>query len=212
MDDMREAHVDALVTGLGEELLSTGEVAHLLGTSRQHVVNLCDDGLLPFTLVGRHRRIRRSDVELARSGSQRLSRDQRRSLWIGTAVAGKLVTDPTRVLTQARENLARMRAQHRRGQAQRWLKDWEHLLNGPLEAVVEVLTAKTPYAREMRQNSPFANVLTQNERLQVIDNFTQEVNATKLDRQGAGHWKQAKSWDAQALTTAMPGDDDAWML
>lgn len=207
---MRNAHVDELLIGQGDELLSTGEVAHLLGTSRQHVVNLCDEGLLPFTLVGRHRRVRRSDVELARSGSQRLSRDQRRSLWIGTAVAGKLVTDPARVLSQARKNLIQMRTQHRRGQAQRWLNDWEHLLNGPLEAVVEVLTAKTPYAREMRQNSPFANVLTKDERLQVIENFTHEVNATLRDRQDAAHWKQGQSWEAQALTTAMP-DDDAWM-
>jgi excisionase family DNA binding protein len=207
---MRTAHVEQLVTGPGDALLSTGEVAHLLGTSRQHVVNLCDAGLLPYTLVGRHRRIRRSDVELARSGSQRLSRDQRRSLWIGTAVAGKLVTDPTSVLTQARENLAQMRSQHRRGQAQRWLSDWEELLNGPLEAIVEVLTAKTPYAREMRQNSPFANVLTADERLQVLDNFTHEVNATKLDRRGADHWKRARASDAPAPTTAMPGDDE-WM-
>lgn len=208
---MRTAHVEQLITGPEDELLSTGEVARLLGTSRQHVVNLCDAGLLPYALVGRHRRIRRSDVELARSGSQRLSRDQRRSLWIGTAVAGKLVTDPAGVLKQASENLAQMRSQHRRGQAQRWLKDWEHLLNGPLEAVVEVLTAKTPYAREMRQNSPFANVLTADERLQVIDNFMHEVNATRRDRMGADLWKRARSSDAQAPTTAMPGDDDGWM-
>ncbi|GAA2165053.1 excisionase family DNA binding protein [Humibacillus xanthopallidus] len=207
---MRNAHVDDLVTGQGGELLSTGEVAHLLGTSRQHVVNLCDAGLLPYALVGRHRRIRRSDVELARSGSQRLSRDQRRSLWIGTAVAGKLVTDPARVLTQARKNLVQLRTQHRRGQAQRWLDDWEHLLSGPLEAVVEVLTAKTPYAREMRQNSPFANVLTQDERLRVINNFTHEVNATKVSRQGAQHWTQAEPSGAQALPMATP-EDDAWM-
>ena len=175
------------------------------------MVNLCNEGLLPFTLVGRHRRIRRSDVEMARSGSQRLSRDQRRSLWIGTAVAGRLLTDPGRVLSQARKNLAQMRTQHRRGQAQRWFNDWEDLLNGPLEAVVEVLTAKTPYAREMRQNSPFANVLTKDERLQVIDNFTREVNAKKLGGQDAYLWKRASSRDAEALTTALPTDEDAWM-
>ena len=149
-------------------------------------------------------------MELARSGSQRLSRDQRRSLWIGTAVAGRLVTDPGRVLSQARTNLAQMRTQHRRGQAQRWFSDWEHLLNGPLEAVVEVLTAKTPYARETRQNSPFANVLTKDERLQVLDNFAREVNATNLGGQDADHWKLGESRDAEALATALPGDEDAW--
>ncbi|MGH3537959.1 MAG: helix-turn-helix domain-containing protein [Pseudonocardiaceae bacterium] len=44
-------------------LLSTGEVARLLGSSRQHVVDMCTRSELPFLWVGRHRRIERSDID-----------------------------------------------------------------------------------------------------------------------------------------------------
>lgn len=154
-----------------DELLTTGEAAALLGSSRQHVVNLCNDGLLPYTTIGRHRRIRRRDVELARAGSERLSRDQRRSLWLNTAVAGKLASDPRTVLRQARENLAAMQRVHTRGQGRRWLQEWERLLDGPPERIMEVLTAQTPYSREMRQNSPFGNALDADERVKVLRAF-----------------------------------------
>jgi hypothetical protein len=39
---------------------------------------------------------------------------------------------------------------------------------------------------------------------------THEASATKLDRQDADHWTQAKHRDSQAVTMAIP-DDDAWM-
>ncbi|MFC9443300.1 helix-turn-helix domain-containing protein, partial [Brevibacterium sp. NPDC056947] len=42
--------------------MSTGEVAKILGVSRQHIVDLCERGDLPFTKVGTHRRIRRADL------------------------------------------------------------------------------------------------------------------------------------------------------
>tara|TARA_R100000935_G_scaffold45490_1_gene68628 strand:+ start:40 stop:483 length:444 start_codon:yes stop_codon:yes gene_type:complete len=38
--------------------LSTGEVANLLGVSRQYVVRLIDDGRLPCRMVGNRRRVR----------------------------------------------------------------------------------------------------------------------------------------------------------
>lgn len=42
--------------------LSTGEVASLLGVSRQYAVRLLDEGKLPFRRVGNRRRIRLSDA------------------------------------------------------------------------------------------------------------------------------------------------------
>ncbi len=42
--------------------LSTGEVAGLLGVSRQYVVRLLDDDKLPFRRVGNRRRVRLSDA------------------------------------------------------------------------------------------------------------------------------------------------------
>lgn len=165
---MRIAVVDDLLADQQEHLLTTGEAAQLLGSTRQHVVDLCKRGDLPFLTVGTHRRVRRADIEQARSRTQALTRDQRRSLWLGHAIAGKLVADPESVLTLARDNLERLRSQHTRGQASRWLGEWDRLLDGPVERILETLTSATPRARELRQNSPFAGVLTEQERAQVL--------------------------------------------
>jgi hypothetical protein len=51
MSGMR-GRVAELVAATGQELLSTGEAAALLGVSRQHVVDLCDAGALPSTWAG----------------------------------------------------------------------------------------------------------------------------------------------------------------
>lgn len=169
MCSMRTDVIDTLVPR-GDDLLTTGEAARILGTSRQHVVDLCERGDLPFVTTGRHRRVRRVDVETLRSRTARMTRDQERSLWLGYAVAGKLVADPTSVLPRARENVRRRRADAR-GAGDRWLAEWEELLDGPALGVLDALTSRTPRARELRQNSPFAGVLTDDERIRVLQGF-----------------------------------------
>lgn len=154
-----------------EVLLTTGAAARLLGSSRQHVVDLADRGDLPFVTTGTHRRIRRRDVEELAARTVGMTRDQRRSLWLSQAVAGKLTAAPEEVLAIAWENLRQLRAQHTRGQAARWLAEWQQLLQGPVEDVLAVLTSATPHARELRQNSPFAGVLTDSERAAVLAAF-----------------------------------------
>lgn len=153
----------------GPELLTTGQAAALLGASRQHVVDLCDRGALPFVRAGRHRRIRRGDVEslLARP----LTRDQERALWLHRVVAGRLVLDPDGVLKKARTNLENLRRVHPVGMAARWLSHWQRLLDRGIDSVLETLTSRTPQAIELRQNSPFAGVLTEQERLTALQSF-----------------------------------------
>lgn len=162
-----------------EELLTTGEAAKLLSTSRQHVVNLCNAGDLPYTTTGSHRRIRRRDVEALRNRTQRMSRDQRRSLWLNTAVAGKLVADPDGTLRVARRNLETLVKAHPRGQGARWLAQWSDLLEGPTERILEVLTSPTPWAREMRQNSPFSGLLDVDERAKILTAFKDHDGTTR---------------------------------
>lgn len=167
---MRVGSIDSVIEGQDGDLLTTGEAAKILSTSRQHIVDLCDAGDLPFVTVGTHRRVRRSDIEALRSRTQHLTRDQRRSLWLGYAIAGKLVQDPSPVLRKAQENLGILQSRSR-GANRRWLQGWERLLGGPIEGVLEALTSRSPKARELRQNSPFAGVLSERERHEVLSAF-----------------------------------------
>ncbi|MFS0894277.1 helix-turn-helix domain-containing protein [Microbacterium sp. 179-I 3D3 NHS] len=164
---MRQAF-HALTTAMdGDELLTTGEAAALLGVSRQHVVDLIDRGDLPAARVGTHRRVRRGDLLEVRRGSSRLTRDQERSLWLGIAVAGKFVRDPARVRDAARKTLAGMRGN-------RWTREWADLLEGPAVDILRALSSDSVHARELRQNSPFAGVLSDTERQRVLAEFRDE--------------------------------------
>ncbi|WP_432484635.1 helix-turn-helix domain-containing protein [Kineococcus esterisolvens] len=175
---MRTAVFEDTRSSVSDEWLTTGEAARLLGVSRQHVVNLCERGDLPHTTTGVHRRVRRADVEALRATGARLSRDQRRSLWLAHAVAGHLVTDPETTIAQARANLAVLRERHSRGQVAKWLAEWADLLDGPVEGVLTALTSPSPRARELRQNSPFAAVLSEEERRRVREAFAQHSSAS----------------------------------
>lgn len=154
-----------------EQLLTTGQAAQLLGSSRQHVVDLCESGDLPYLTVGTHRRLRREDVEQARHRTTRSNRSDRRSRWLNIAVAGELVRDPDTVLRRAHANLELLQAKHPRGRGARWLREWEKLLDGPVEDVLDVLTSQTPRARELRANSPFAGVLSTEDRDKTLYAF-----------------------------------------
>lgn len=54
----------------------------------------------------------------------------------------------------------------------RWLDHWRQILNLGTEAVLDVLTSRSPRATELRQNSPFAGVLSEPERHAVLSAFT----------------------------------------
>ena len=166
---MRTSEVDRLITSVidKDDLLTTGEAAAILGSTRQHVVNLINRGDITSTLVGSHHRVRRSDVEQIKQGSIRLTRDQRRSLWLGHAIAGKIVTDPEMAISLARLNIDTM-VSTQRGAGRRWLLRWQDLLNGPVEEILSTLTSNSTSARELRQNNPFAGLLDEATRHQVI--------------------------------------------
>lgn len=163
---MRKSFDDIIAEMGGDDVLTTGEAAKLLGVSRQHVVDLIERDELPAYRVGTHRRIRRADLLAVRSGSTRSTRDQERSLWIGTAIAGDLVRDPERVRSIGREGLSTQSTR-----ANRWTIEWARLLDGPTNEIIKALTSDTIHARELRQNSPFAGVLTAEARQAVLDAF-----------------------------------------
>jgi len=167
-----------ILESMGElaDLMSTGEAARLLGCSRQHVVDLCERGVLPFVSVGSHRRVRRADV----TGLMRreLTRDQERSLWLHRVVAGRLALDPHAVLTLAAKNLKHLRQVHPGGMTAQWLDQWQKVLDSGEDAVFSVLTSPSGHAVDLRQNSPFAGVLSEQERAAALEAFR-------------NHWRQA---------------------
>lgn len=93
-----------------------------------------------------------------------LTREERRSLAIHRAVAAKLAADPVGVLAHARRNLAVMRRANEDGSGDAWFVEWERRLRGPLAAVIEALVSPAEHARDLRQMTPFAGVLSDEER------------------------------------------------
>ncbi len=167
---MRGLATDPDLHPVRDDLLTTGEAAKILNCTRQHVVDLCDRGDLPFTTVGTHRRISRESVEALKSRTDRLSREERRSLWLGYVVAGTIATEPGRTIADALDRLDAMRPTAR-GQAKTWLDEWERLLNGPVDRVLAALTDRSLRGRELRQNSPFAGALTEEQRRMALDEW-----------------------------------------
>ncbi len=153
-----------------DDQLTTGEAAKILNCTRQHVVDLCDRGDLPYTTVGTHRRVSRENVEALKTRTDRLSRDERRSLWLAYAVAGKVATEPGQTIADALTHLDKMRP-NARGQAKKWLSEWERLLNGPVDRILAALTDRSLRGRELRQNSPFAGALTPQQRQKALDEW-----------------------------------------
>lgn len=144
----------------------------MLGVSRQHVVNLCDRGELRYTKVGTHRRIRRSNLH--RLAEPQLTREQEKSLWLHRALLGRLMVDPQGVLEAARTNIGRWKTMHRSdGMVAGYLDQWCHVLEGGVDSVAAVLTGVDEVSVELRQNTPFAGVLSDGQRRQVLQSFRQ---------------------------------------
>jgi excisionase family DNA binding protein len=153
-----------------DDLLSTGKAAEILGCSRQHVVDLCINGVIAFESVGTHRRVRRSAVEGLQSGAEGMRPEVEKSLWLGIAVAGKVVTDIPRAQKVVRQNVTKSLPVVR-GKAKQWLLEWNRLAEEDIPGLLNVLVSCSDNAIEMRQNNPFAGLLTQQERRGVLDQW-----------------------------------------
>ncbi|NMO56806.1 excisionase family DNA-binding protein [Actinoplanes sp. TBRC 11911] len=149
------------------DLLAIGEAAILLRTTRQRILDLCARGLLPYVSVGPQRRVRRADVEALIETA--LTREQLEQLWLHQAIAIKFVANPFALLATAAANLSRLRALHVDGTGTEWLDRWQIVLDDGPGAVLDALTSPVDYAVRLRLMSPFAGVLSEVERRNVLD-------------------------------------------
>jgi hypothetical protein len=106
-----------------------------------------------------------------------LTREDRRSLAIHEAVAGRLREAPDEVLVRARRNQRRLCAQH--PSARPLLDEWRVLLDRPVAHLIEVLRDPRTSARALRQVSPFAGVLGAPERARVYRRFEASEERTR---------------------------------
>lgn len=90
-----------------------------------------------------------------------------------TAVLDKIERDHLPVDTdQVRQNLDRIREQVRGKSLLEHVERWEHLLRtGDLDLIRQVVLSDDEVGREMRNLSPLTVLLTESERLEVLDNL-----------------------------------------
>ena len=104
-----------------------------------------------------------------------MTREDRRSLELHSAIADKLAANPAVVVSKARQNLELM-AQTNPGAAT-LLRVWRQTLSLPTTDLIDVLHDPRPRARELRHVSPFAGVLTPRERWDVYRRFGRSEQA-----------------------------------
>lgn len=136
---------------------------------------MCGRGEIEHVMVGKHRRIPVHEVNRILRPS--LTREQEKSLWLHRALMAPLMVAPEEVIDRAFDNIARWKAEHRSdGMTVRYLSGWERILSQGLDAVMEIIVSPSPEACALRQNTPFAGVLDDATRVQVLRMFNEHWN------------------------------------
>ena len=92
-----------------------------------------------------------------------------RSLAMHAVIARKIERDP-KLLLIARGNIERWRTQ-RGEQSPAWLSEWHEILDRPWENVAALITELSENSARLRQSSPFAGILTNQERWRIHEAF-----------------------------------------
>jgi len=150
--------------------LTQRELAQAAGTSQPTIASYEADHKSP-TFRTLQRLAYASGVVMDVRVYSSLTREDRRSLALHTAIARHLREDPEPTLARARANLAKMREQN--PGAVQLLREWQVLLDRPINALLPVLTDLSEWARELRHVTPFAGVLSAPERTTVYREFAQ---------------------------------------
>lgn len=146
-----------------EQLLRTGEVASRLGVSRQHVVDLCNQGKLPFTTVGTHRRIpERAVIATTSGGRDRRADGHEQSLALHALIVSKLLSDPDNVLETARRNVERD-AELGNAHSEKYTREWAQLLKQDIRSLIGAMLDSSDHGITLRSCTPFTGILSAQE-------------------------------------------------
>ncbi len=95
-------------------------------------------------------------------------RDDRVAYELHRAVARKLLTQPKPIIARMPGNIAKIRHNVSGVLPQRWLDTWAAAANSPIDDLIELMLGHDNKAKELRQNTPFADTLTHDERITAI--------------------------------------------
>lgn len=148
--------------------LTQAELAARAGTS-QPTIAAYESGAKSPTLRTLERLAGSAGLELHPTLVPEMTREERRSLVLHRAIAQRVAGDPAGTLAIARRNLRRLERTHR-GARHLW-RAWRQALALPVEDLVELLVDPRLRARELRQVTPFAGVLSPAERWETYRRF-----------------------------------------
>jgi hypothetical protein len=92
-----------------------------------------------------------------------------RSLAMHAVIARKIARDPT-LLAIAHRNIERWNARWKDG-SPAWLKEWQEMLKQPWQHIAAIITEPSEHGARVRQSSPFAGVLSNEERWRIYEAF-----------------------------------------
>jgi len=144
--------------------LTQGRLAEIAATSRERINSYEREQVSPQSDT-LERVLASMHSELVAVAA--LTFEERRSLAISTAVAVKLRENPSVVMAKGHENIEKMRSIGPGEQP--WVDVWESVLALGAGHVQALLTSVDQFARDLRQSSPFAGVLSEEERREVLD-------------------------------------------
>ncbi|GEL94816.1 helix-turn-helix domain-containing protein [Cellulomonas composti] len=113
-----------------------------------------------------HHRRRAPSRTRGRPALQR--REERVSLELHRAVARRVRADGPEVREMAKANLEKVSRTVRGPQASAWVREWSEALEGPTGALIDLLVREDEHGVDMRQVSPFAGVLSAEDRVAAI--------------------------------------------
>ena len=144
------------------------ELARLVGTS-QPAIAAYEAGRKSPTLKTLSRIARAVGLEAMESFVPGMTREDRRSLDLHRAIADRLIKEPQLLLEHARRNLSLMWDRH--PHAHSLFNEWRSILSRPVDEIVAAVLDPGLHGRDLRKVTPFAGVLSADERARVYRKF-----------------------------------------